>query len=251
MEGGAFNLFRGELMAIIPDATDVAREDVDYPESDGRPVAETPVHRDNLLYSVYRLEQWFARDPMIYVSGNMFVYYERGNARKFVAPDVFVVSGVRRDKPRRVYKIWEEDGRAPDLVIEVTSRSTQYEDMEDKFELYRDILRVREYFLFDPEAEYLDWGCRLREGEYVPIPAVDGRLPSEVARLDFEQSGHDLRLYDPFKHVYLLTPPELGIAFDKLKHEASSLQTRNVELEMENERLRAELRALRGESGPR
>lgn len=238
-------------MAIIPDASDVASED--YPESDGRPVAETPIHRDNLLYSVYRLEQWFAGDPMIYASGNMFVYYERGNARKSVAPDVFVVLGIPRDKPRRVYKVWEEDGHAPDLVIEITSRSTQYEDMEHKFELYRDTLRVREYFLFDPEADYLDpplRGCRLRDGEYVPIAAVDGRLPSAVARLHLEQSGHDLRFYDPTTEIYLLTPPELGLAFDKLKHETDALETRNIELETENERLRAELNALRGKSVP-
>jgi hypothetical protein len=112
-------------MAIIPDASDVVTDHVDYPESDGRPVAETPIHRDNLLYSVYRLEQWFARDPMIYVSGNMFLYYDRGNSRKNVAPDVFVVLGASRDKPRRVYKVWEEEGRTPDMVMEITSRNTQ------------------------------------------------------------------------------------------------------------------------------
>src|SRR5487761_477359 len=203
-------------MAIIPELSDVAGANVDYPESDDRPVAETPIHRDNLLYSVYRLQKWFADNPLVYVSGNMFLYYERGNARKSVAPDVFVVLGVPRDKPRRVYRVWEENGHAPDMVIEVTSQSTQYEDMEDEFELYRDTLRVREYFLFDPEADYLTpplWGCRLCEGDYVPIAPVDGRLPSEVTGLHLEKRDLDLRFYDPVGQAYLLTPPELGLAF--------------------------------------
>jgi Uma2 family endonuclease len=121
-------------MALITGAFSACAEsDIDYPDSDGRPVAETPIHRDNLFGMVFQLQRWFADDPMVYVSGNMFVYYEQGQPSKTVAPDVFVVIGVPRDKPRRSYKVWEEDGHAPDLVIEVTSRSTKTEDQRDKF----------------------------------------------------------------------------------------------------------------------
>jgi hypothetical protein len=70
-------------------------------------LAETLIHRDNLLDSVKILQRFFADDPQAYVSGNMLVYYEKGNRRKHVSPDVFVVLGVAKDKPRDAYFVWE------------------------------------------------------------------------------------------------------------------------------------------------
>ena len=134
--------------------TSVPQPEVDYPDGDGKPVGETPRHRDNLLWMVDLLGYHFRDDPMTYVSGNMFVYYVPGNKRRHVAPDVFVARGVP-NRERRVYKTWEE-GKGPDLVIEMTSPSTRREDLEHKFTLYRDTLKVREYFLYDPYGEYLD-----------------------------------------------------------------------------------------------
>ena len=38
---------------------------------------------------------WLLRDvPDAHVCGNMFVYYEEGNPRKVISPDVFMVRGV-------------------------------------------------------------------------------------------------------------------------------------------------------------
>lgn len=68
------------------------------------------------------------------------------------------------------------------------------------FRIYRDDLRVLEYFLFDPLDEYLDpalQGYRLVEGEYRPIEPVDGRLPSEVLGLHLEADRGFVRLFDP------------------------------------------------------
>src|SRR5262249_9818679 len=153
--------------------------------------AETPQHRDNMGYLIEMLRIWFAHEAMVYISGNMFVYYVPGDRLRHVAPDVFVVIGIRGNTTpiRRRYLVWEE-GKAPDLVIEVTSPSTSEEDLEDKFRIYRDILHVREYFLFDPNEEYLDpslQGYRLQKGKYAPIKPVEGRLPSEVLGLHLER----------------------------------------------------------------
>jgi len=60
----------------------------------------------------------------------LFVYYEEGDPTQVVAPDVFVVKGVPRQK-RRTYKVWEE-GKGPDVVIEVSSRKTRREDLGPK-----------------------------------------------------------------------------------------------------------------------
>ena len=188
-----------------------ADADYYYPDSDGRPVGETPVHFRNLRHLVDILEGWFAGEPQVYVAGNMFIYYARGDRLKHVSPDLFVVRGVPKDTPRRKYLLWEE-GKGPDLVVELTSESTREEDVDDKKWLYRDILGVSEYVLFDPFGEYLQpplMGFRLQEGDYVPMPIVSGRLPSEVLGLHLEADGENLRLYDPAAGRWLPTPAEV------------------------------------------
>jgi hypothetical protein len=73
------------------------------------------------------------------------------------------------------------------------------------------VLKVQEYFLFDPFAEYLNppfQGYRLRQGKYVPIQPAGGRLPSSVLGLQLERAGLDLRLFDPKAHKWLPTPEE-------------------------------------------
>ena len=86
--------------------------------------------------------------------GNILLYYRPGNKRRHVSPDVMVVRGLEQ-RDRENYLLWEE-GRAPNVVIEVTSQSTRDEDLEDKLEIYRDEIGVAEYFLFDPRSEYLN-----------------------------------------------------------------------------------------------
>jgi Uma2 family endonuclease len=175
------------------------RRDIEYPDSDGQPMAETPQHRDNMINTIVALKLWFAADPMVYVSGNMFVYYAEGDRHQHVSPDVFAVRGIPKLPERRSYRVWEE-GKAPEMVIEFTSESTRGEDIEDKFWIYREKLKVSEYFLFDPFEEYLEpslQGHRLVRGQWVPIKPVRGRVPSKVLGLHLERSGEDLRLYDP------------------------------------------------------
>lgn len=219
----------------------VAKE-IDYPDSDGKPMAETPEHRDNLAWLVEMLRFWFALEAMVYVSGNMFIYYVRGNRRKHVSPDVFVTRGIPKNQTptRRRYLVWEEN-KAPDLVIELTSKSTRKEDMQTKFQLYQDVLKVQEYFLFDPYKEYLRpqlQGFRLVDGKYRRITTVDGRLPSEVLGLHLEADGWMLRLYDPKTRQWLPIPPEEREG--RQKAEAAQKKA-----EAEAERLRQELAALR------
>jgi len=183
--------------------------DVVYPTRDGKPMAETDVHLLLMLTVIPTLRQFFQPLRFVYVGGNMLVFYERGNKRKHVAPDVFVVHGVP-NRQRDNYLIWEE-GKAPQLVIEFTSKSTRHEDTAKKLALYRDVLKVKEYFLFDPRNEYLDppfQGYRLRGGQYVPIKPMAGRWPSRVLGLHLEPDGRDLRLWNPATGQWLPTLDE-------------------------------------------
>src|SRR5262249_4944822 len=145
------------------------------------------------------------------------------------------------------YLVWEE-GKGPDAIIELTSESTADEDQKKKFITYRDTLRVREYFLFDPNDEYLQprlQGFRLSGNDYVRIEPVDGRLPSEVLGLHLEADGPLLRFYDPVQKVRLPIPPELLTAQQQAAEALRFQQDARQQAEAEVERLRRELEELR------
>lgn len=200
-----------------------------YPESDGKPMAETDIHRALLANLVFTLENYFQQQPNIYVSGNLLVYYIEGNPAKSFAPDVFVVRGVSKG-PRRIYKLWEE-GVAPQFIIELTSRRTWREDLQTKWRLYEQ-LGVQEYFIFDPEYDYLDEplvGYRLEAGQYADLTIKDGRVRSEVLGLELVDTGTTLRLLDPAANELL---PDA--------QEAAASQQRVRELEAKLAQYRAE-----------
>ena len=187
----------------------VASESKKYPTRDGRPMAETDLHRELMATLISILKRRYVKDQMVYVSGNLLIFYEPGNKRKHIAPDVFVVQGVEK-RMRDNYLVWEE-GKGPDFVIEVTSSSTRREDVKKKFELYRDVLKVSEYFLFDPRADYLKpplQGYRLRGRDYQHITLDQGRLRSETLGLDLVRDGSYLRLYDHATGLPLLSAEE-------------------------------------------
>jgi Uma2 family endonuclease len=174
-------------------------------------MAETDWHRDLMHVLIAILRWYYAADPMVYVSGNLLLFYERGNKRRHVSPDVFVVKGITK-RQRLNYLLWRE-GKGPDFVIELTSSSTRKEDLQTKFELYQNVLRVREYFLFDPLGDYLEpplQGYRLWRGRYGAIKPVAGRLPSKVLGLHLERAGEQLRLYHPGTGLWLPTSEEIA-----------------------------------------
>ncbi|MDY6875853.1 MAG: Uma2 family endonuclease [Chloroflexota bacterium] len=210
----------------------IFRPSVYYPESDGEPMAETDTHINQLIYLREALSDYLRDDPNVYVAGNLFVYYEEGDPSQVVAPDVFVVKGVPK-RDRRIYQVWKEN-KGPDVVFELTSRSTWREDLGPKKGTY-EMLGVEEYFIFDPLGEHLEphlMGFRLAEWGYQPIeerPLVSSRLD-----LELRVEGDMLRLVDPATGEKLLTPLEA--------------QEARRQAEAEVERLRAELACLRGEA---
>ena len=188
--------------------------------------------------------------PNVYVWGNLLLYYEEGNPRKHVSPDV-LVAFVPKEPKRDNYLVWKE-GRAADFVVEITSKSTRREDQKKKYEIYRDVLRVSEYFLFDPRADYLDpplQGYRLVDGDYVRIDPVAGRLPSQVLGLHLERDGAKLRLVDPATAARLPTRSERAQVADRRAEEerrrAEAAEAAQQRLAEENDRLRRQIEALR------
>jgi len=227
-------------------------------------MAETQVHGQVMIDLIHALERRYADVPDVYVWGNMLLYYVEGDPRACVAPDLFLVKGVNKHV-RRTYKIWEE-GRAPSLVIEVTSKSTQTEDVQAKKGVY-ERLGVDEYFLFDPLGEYLRprlQGYRLADGQYQALaPSVDGSLPSRETGLDLVPEGKRLRLRDAVSGEPLPWADEEARRADqeaqradeearRADREARRAEQEKLAREATEERLRAletEMARLRGEPG--
>ena len=215
-----------------------------YPESDGKPMAETDVHRNLMVDFIGMLQHHFRTEP-VYVSGNLLIYYEEGNVKKSISPDVFVVHGVAK-KPRRTYLTWEE-GKTPDFVLEVSSRSTYKDDIEKKKDLYAAVLKVKEYYIYDPEGKiYPNFiGFRLINGTYQEIDFVDSRLPSTVLGLELGERGGVLRLYNPNTQQWLQPPPE-RVDIAEARAEQEQLARQEAEMRAEQEQLarqEAEMRA--------
>ena len=196
---------------ILPSAA------VDYPSSDGKPLAENDAQLAAILYAVSALRVYYAARADVYVSGDLLIYYEEGNPRVAVAPDAFVVFGVE-DRVRMNYKVWEE-GKGPEFVLEVASRSTWREDVGRKLGVYAE-LGVTEYFLYDPRGEYLTprlQGHRLVGGGYegqVSVESIDRTLTlrSETLGLELRAKGGELRFHDPVTGRNLLSHHEEHIA---------------------------------------
>jgi Uma2 family endonuclease len=227
----------------------LGREEIDYPPRDGRPMAETDTHRDELMAAIDSLKARYADRDDVYVAGDLLIYYEEGNPRARFAPDVFVVFGVPKRR-RRVYKLWEE-GVAPAFVLELSSKGTWVEDAGNKKALCARF-GVSEYFLFDPEADYLDpplQGFRLLAGELRRIePDDQGVFVSETLGLSLHLEDLRLVLIDLQTGERLLRYEELQRArgeAEAVRGEAEAArgeaEARARAAEDEVARLRAEL----------
>jgi len=216
-------------MSAIP-----LRDDVYYPESDGKPLGETELHQDEIVYLIQVLKHLYSPDDEVYVGGDLFLYYSRGNPRAVVCPDVFVVKGVPKLPLRRTYKLWEE-GEVPSLVIEVTSNSTRHEDLHQKKDLYEQ-LGVEELILYDPLGEYLKprlQGFHLSGDSYQRTALdSDGSLSSRTTGLKLRFQDGEIKAIDP----------ATGNVFSR----DNEVRTRLREAEEEIARLRREVERLGG-----
>ncbi|MCG9890040.1 MAG: Uma2 family endonuclease [Thermosynechococcaceae cyanobacterium MS004] len=224
--------------------------DITYPDSDGLPMAESDAARDYLIYGVEALDRYFQDRPDVYVSGNLFLYYEQGNPKAVVSPDVFVVLGVEKKK-RPSYKVWEEQNKIPDFVLEVTSKSTASEDRGIKKGLYA-YLGIKEYFQYDPTAEYLKpslQGFRLLEGNYLSIPGRAEQdclvVPSETLGLEvWLEADGAMRFYAPSTGEKLLSPKEMAQARSAAEQARSAAEQARYEAEQRANRMAEKLREL-------
>ncbi len=212
-------------------------DETDYPTSDGKPIAESEIHADVMTELIATLRGYYAERDDVCVSGNLLVYYEKGDARKSLAPDCFVAFGVPK-RLRDIYKVWEE-GQFPSVVFEITSKSTQDEDQSDKLAIYRDRWGVKEYFQFDPRGEYLSpplQGYRLDGDQFVPMEMSFGQVASLELGISMEAFGRNLLLFET-ETQRRLYPPAVQRAMDEVIKRREEEQRRREE---ERKRVAAE-----------
>jgi Uma2 family endonuclease len=226
------------LDSVLQHKPVTSRQEVYYPERDGKPLGETDWHISAILYLLGALRYVFRRTTDVYVAADMLFYYEEGNPSVFKVPDVYVVRGVSK-APRRIYKLWEEKV-TPCTIFEVTSRGTRWEDAAEKKGLY-EFLGVREYFMFDPLAEYLKprlQGFRLIEGRYAPIaPSRGGALVSDELGVILRPVDYYLRVVDPTTNAII---PSMEEAAEQAEEARQQAEIETARAQAEAERAQAE-----------
>ena len=131
----------------------VVPEAIDYPDSDGLPMAENESQFWPILYVGSALDRYYQDREDVYVVGNLLLYYQRGDVSKSVSPDLMVVFGAPKHT-RSSYRLWEEP-KTPDFVLEIASESTYRAGRAEKRDLYAG-MGISEYWQYDPVGTYLD-----------------------------------------------------------------------------------------------
>lgn len=162
------------------------------------PPLESDLHLQQIILLLECLNWWWRDRTDFYTSANSTIYFsdKQLKSRDFRGPDFFVVLGVER-RPRKSWVVWAEDGKTPNVIVEILSDSTSNVDRGLKKQLYQDVLKVYDYFWFDPDTlEFA--GFSLVGGHYQPIqPNEQGWLWSEQLQLFLGIHNNKLRYFTP------------------------------------------------------
>ncbi|MEH1866485.1 MAG: Uma2 family endonuclease [Nostoc sp.] len=211
-------------------------EDGIFPPGDlysDEPPLETDLHRLQMTLLIQCLEWLWQNRNDFYVSGNLTIYYSprQRKSENFRGPDFFVVLETER-KPRKSWVVWEEDGKYPNLIIEILSDSTGDTDKGLKKQIYQDIFRTPDYFWFDPETlEFA--GFHLLDGKYQPLePNPQGWLWSQQLGLYLGVYQEKLRFFTP-EGKLVPTPEEVAQQAEQEKQRGDRLAAKLRELNID------------------
>lgn len=231
--------------------TRIIADEVLYPSGDGQPMAETGIHVQAIILLHQALQDFFKNRPDVFIASDMFWYYEEGNRKARIAPDVMAVPGVGNQQ-RRSFFSWKEP-EIPAVVFEMASKKTWRADLNEKYKRYQS-LGVKEYFIFDPEDLYLDrplLGFRLIRSLYRPIKRTGDETVSDLG-FWLRPEGRMLRLTNGRTQQPILTRSEaVDKAEAKAYRAAEAVAAAKAELRAEKVRadaLAAELAKLKKQS---
>ena len=214
-------------------------ENVIIPPSDlfsDEPPLETYLHLQQMLLLIKCLDWWWRDRQDFFSAGNLTIYYSPHQRRSedFRGPDFFVVLGVER-YPRKSWVVWEEQGKYPNVIIEILSPTTAKSDRGLKKRVYQDIFRTPDYFWFDPETLELA-GFMLVGGEYQQLkPNSQEQLWSQQLNLYVGIHNRQLRFFTPEGQL-VPTPEEAA----ELAQQQVQQQIERAECELQQQIERAE-----------
>jgi Uma2 family endonuclease len=200
------------------------------------PPLESDFHRRQIELLIRLLEWWWRDRQDFYASGNLTIYYSPNQLKSefFRGPDFFVVLGTEK-KDRRSWAVWQEDGKYPNVIVEILSSSTASVDRNLKKQIYQDTFRTPDYFWFDPDTLELK-GFHLMDGQYQELqPTPQGWLWSQQLQLYLGLWDGKLRFFTPEGELVLLPEEDLSQQAEQERQRAEQERQR-----AEQERQRAE-----------
>jgi Uma2 family endonuclease len=162
------------------------------------PPLETYRHLEELIILLTSLNRFWSDRQDFFAAGNMTVYYSSRQRKDedLRGPDFFVVLNTER-RERKSWVVWQEDGKYPNVVIEVLSDSTAAVDRNKKKLLYQDVWRTPNYFWFHPYTLEFK-GFTLMGRQYVEIePNEQSWLWSDELQLYLGIFNERLRFFTP------------------------------------------------------
>jgi Uma2 family endonuclease len=193
----------------------VQSADIVFPPGDlysDEPPLESYLHLQQMLLLLKCLD-WLWKDRTDYfAAGNLTIYYSprQRKSEDFRGPDVFVVLGTER-RARKSWVVWEEDGKYPNVIIELLSDSTAHTDRGLKKQIYQDSFRTPDYFWFDPDTLEFK-GFHLVDGVYQDLqPDQQGHLWSQQLGLYLGIHDQTLRFFSA-EGALVPTPEESAAA---------------------------------------
>ena len=171
----------------------ISKPEIIYPDSDGKPMADNTKQFELIVEIKKGLDLLYINEPNVFIAGDLFWYPVQGQPTIVTAPDVMVVFG-RPKVERGSYKQWQEENIAPQVVFEILSPSNDRLEMSRKL-LFFERHKVEEYYLYDPETNFLDIWIRTSEG-LEPIAQSDGWTSPRLG-VRFDISTGRLQLYKP------------------------------------------------------
>ncbi len=217
------------------------QDEVIYPDSDGKPMAENTKQFDWIVKIKENLERIFADDPNVFVAGDLLWYPVEGNNKIRVAPDALVAIG-RPKGYRGSYRTWDEGNIVPQVVFEILSPGNTAKEMAEKLKFY-DRYGVEEYYEYDPDSFVLK-GWMRSGNKFERIEEMSGWISPNL-RIRFELQEDDLYIFGPDRQRFL-SPVEFDRKY-RLELELERYETETERQRAEAERQRAETERQRAE----
>jgi len=199
---------------------------VQYPDSDGEPMADNTAQFNWISIIMWNLEHLFAGDPNVFVARDHLIYPVEGNAKLRQAPDVYVAFGPHKGD-RGSYRVWEEGGVFPQVIFEVWSPKNRQQPMEDKRDFYEEY-GAEEYYIVYPEFPSYAEGWTRAGGKFVRVPEVNGFVSPRLG-VRFALDQGELTLFGPDGRLFR-SPAEIAAERDAAERRAAKLAAKLREL---------------------